>query len=132
MYSLYNHCVNFSKSFVIQVNFLLDKAADPNKKAYCGATALHFAAECGHSAIVCELLKYGAQMMKNVSGMTPLITAAERTRAEVVEYLVQRREVTKEEIIDAYELLGASYANDKDNYCLTKAYMYLHKAMELR
>lgn len=114
------------------VNFLLDKTADPNKKAYCGATALHFAAECGHTNIVCELLKYGAQMIKNVSGMTPLITAAERTRAEVVEYLVQRREVTKEEIIDAYELLGASYANDKDNYCLTKAYMYLYKAMELR
>ncbi|XP_071558315.1 protein fem-1 homolog B [Temnothorax nylanderi] len=114
------------------VNFLLDKSADPNKKAYCGATALHFAAECGHSAIVCELLKYGTEMTKNVSGMTPLITAAERTRAEVVEYLVQRREVTKEEVIDAYELLGASYANDKDNYCLTKAYMYLYKAMELR
>ncbi|XP_024885798.1 protein fem-1 homolog B-like [Temnothorax curvispinosus] len=114
------------------VNFLLDKSADPNKKAYCGATALHFAAECGHSAIVCELLKYSTEMTKNVSGMTPLITAAERTRAEVVEYLVQRREVTKEEVIDAYELLGASYANDKDNYCLTKAYMYLYKAMELR
>lgn len=114
------------------VNFLLDKGADPNKKAFCGATALHFAAECGHSNIVCELLKYGTKMTKNVSGMTPLITAAERTRAEVVEYLVQREEVTKEEIIDAYELLGASYANDKDNYCLTKAYKYLYKAMELR
>ncbi|XP_029162771.1 protein fem-1 homolog B [Nylanderia fulva] len=114
------------------VNFLLDKGADPNKKAFCGATALHFAAECGHSSIVCELLKYGTKMTKNVSGMTPLITAAERTRAEVVEYLVQREEVTKEEIIDAYELLGASYANDKDNYCLTKAYKYLYKAMELR
>ncbi|XP_070155288.1 protein fem-1 homolog B isoform X2 [Polyergus mexicanus] len=114
------------------VNFLLDKGADPNKKAFCGATALHFAAECGHSNIVRELLKYGTKMTKNVSGMTPLITAAERTRAEVVEYLVQRKEVTKMEIIDAYELLGASYANDKDNYCLTKAYKYLYKAMELR
>lgn len=119
-------------SYLIQVNFLLDKGADPNKKAYCGATALHFAAECGHCTIVCELLKYEAKMTKSVSGMTPLITAAERTRAEVVECLVQRPEVTKEEIIDAYELLGASYANDKDSYCLTKAYKYLHKAMELR
>lgn len=114
------------------VNFLLDKAADPNKKAYCGATALHFAAECGHTAIVRKLLKHGAQMTKNVSGMTPLITAAERTRSEVVEYLVQNTEVIKKEKIDAYELLGASYANDKDNYCLTRAYTYLRKAMELR
>ncbi|KAG5326487.1 FEM1B protein, partial [Acromyrmex heyeri] len=114
------------------VNFLLDKAADPNKKAYCGATALHFAAECGHNTIVYELLKHGAQMTKNVSGMTPLITAAERTREEVVEYLVKRPEVTKEEKIDAYELLGASYANDKDNYSLNMAYTYLWKAMQLR
>lgn len=110
----------------------MNKGVDSNKKAYCGATALHFAAECGHDTIVCELLKYGAKMTKNVSGMTPLITAAERTRAEVVECLVQREEVTKEEIIDAYELLGASYANDKDSYCLTKAYTYLYKGMALR
>jgi len=75
-------------------------------------------------------------MTKNVSGMTPLITAAERTRAEIVEFLIKhavhRKEVTKEEIIDAYELLGASYANDKDNYCLNMAYTYLYKAMQLR
>ncbi|EFN87550.1 protein fem-1 homolog B [Harpegnathos saltator] len=114
------------------VNFLLDKGADPNQKALCGATALHFAAECGHTMIVRELLRYGTKMTKNVSGMTPLIAAAERTRAQVVECLVKREEVTKEEIIDAYELLGASYANDKDSYCLIKAYKYLHKAMELR
>lgn len=117
---------------MFQVNFLLDKGADPNQKAHCGATALHFAAECGHTTIVRELLKYGTKMTKNVSGMTPLIAAAERTRAEVVECLVKREEVTKEEIIDAYELLGASYANDKDSYCLIKAYKYLHKAMQLR
>lgn len=110
----------------------MEKGADPNQKAHCGATALHFAAECGHSTIIRELLRYGAKMTKNVSGMTPLIAAAERTRAEVVECLVQNEEVMKEEIIDAYELLGASYANDKDSYCLTKAYKYLYKAMELR
>lgn len=110
----------------------MERGADPNEKANCGATALHFAAECGHSTIISELLKFGTKMTKNVSGMTPLIVAAERTRAGVVECLVQKEEVTKEEIIDAYELLGASYANDKDSYCLIKAYKYLCKAMELR
>ncbi|KAL6264770.1 hypothetical protein P5V15_004868 [Pogonomyrmex californicus] len=114
------------------VTFLLEKGADPNKKAYCGATALHFAAECGHVVIVRELLQYGAQVTTNVNGMTPLITAAERTREDVVIYLTQRKETTKEEEIDAFELLGASYANDKDNYCLIKAYTYLRRAMELR
>ena len=64
--------------------------------------------------------------------MTPLIAAAERTRTEVVEFLIATNSFTKEEIIDAYELLGASYANDIDYYCLTKAYKYLCKAMTLR
>lgn len=34
--------------------------------------------------------------------------------------------------IDALELMGASFANDKDNYSLNKAYHYLMLAMELR
>lgn len=34
--------------------------------------------------------------------------------------------------IDALELMGASFANDKDNYSLNKAYHYLILAMELR
>jgi len=64
--------------------------------------------------------------------MTQLITAAERTKSEVVEYLVQLKGVTLEEKIDAFELLGASFANDKDNYSLEKAHYYLRKAMLLR
>lgn len=114
------------------VSFLLEKGASPNEKANCGATALHFAAECGHVTIVKELLRYGAHMTKNENGMTPLITAAERTRADVVEYLVTLSEVSNVERIEALELLGASYANDKENYCLQLAYLYLHTAMEMR
>lgn len=67
-----------------------------------------------------------------ITGMTPLITAAERTRADVVEYLVTLSEVSNLERIEALELLGASYANDKENYCLQLAYLYLHTAMEMR
>lgn len=67
-----------------------------------------------------------------ITGMTPLITAAERTRADVVEYLVTLSEVSNLERIEALELLGASYANDKENYCLQMAYLYLHTAMEMR
>lgn len=114
------------------VSFLLEKGANPDEKAHCGATALHFAAECGHVAIVKELLEYGAQITKNENGMSPLIAAAERTRADVVEYLVTRPEVSRGEVIEALELLGASFANDKDNYCLDLAYQYLHRTMEMR
>jgi Fem-1 family protein b len=114
------------------VSFLLENGANPNEKALCGATALHFAAECGHLPVVKELLKYDAIFSTNDSGMTPIKAAAERTRAEVVEYLVQRPEITKEEQIEALELLGASYANDKENYDIVMAHKYLHRSMKLR
>ncbi|XP_063905272.1 protein fem-1 homolog B-like isoform X2 [Zophobas morio] len=114
------------------VSFLLENGANPNEKALCGATALHFAAECGHLPVVRELLKYGATFSTNDSGMTPIKAAAERTRAEVVEFLVERPEISKEDQIEALELLGASYANDKENYDVVMAYKYLHRSMKLR
>lgn len=114
------------------VSFLLENGANPDERAHCGATALHFAAECGHLAIVRELLKYNAKITKNDTGMTALLTAAERTKAEVVEFLISRPEVCKAERIEALELLGASFANDKDNYCIELAFKYLYDAMELR
>lgn len=117
---------------MFQVSFLLENGANPNEKAHCGATALYFAAESGHTAIVKELLRYNAQFIVNDVGMTALKAAAERTRADIVEYLVERPEISKEEQIEALELLGASYANDKDNYCIELAYSYLHRTMKLR
>ncbi|XP_058796815.1 protein fem-1 homolog B-like isoform X2 [Phymastichus coffea] len=114
------------------VSFLLDNGADPNEQAQYGETALHFAAECGHYSVVKALLKHGAKMSKSGKNMTPLISAAERARADIVECLVEHEDVSKEDTIEAYELLGASFANDKDHYCLDKAYKYLHKAMLLR
>lgn len=64
--------------------------------------------------------------------MTPIKAAAERTRSEVVEYLLDRPEVSLEEKIEALELLGASFANDKENYDIVRAYNYMHMSMELR
>ncbi|KAG8039160.1 hypothetical protein G9C98_003467 [Cotesia typhae] len=103
------------------VTFLLEHGADPNVKALCGATALHFAAEWGHVSVVTELLKFGAKATKNENGMTPLIAAAERTRAHIVECFIEEMDVSREDKIEAFELLGASFANDKDNYCLSKS-----------
>lgn len=116
----------------MQVSFLLENGADPNEQAESGETALHFAAECGHCSIINELLKHGSRMARNSKNMTPLISAAERARADAVECLIGHEEVSREDAIEAYELLGASFANDKDHYCLEKAYTYLHKAMTMR
>lgn len=124
-------CFNLKLNF-FKVKFLLESGANPNEKALCGATALHFAAECGHTDIVKELLQYNAEFSTNDTGMTPIKAAAERTRADLVEYLLERPEISKEEKIEALELLGASYANDKDNYCLEKAYKYLHASVKMR
>ncbi|XP_053983870.1 protein fem-1 homolog B [Hylaeus volcanicus] len=116
------------------VRYLLKKGADPNEKADCGATALHLAAESGHTIIVAQLLVYGARMSVDARGMTPLIVAAERMRADVVEWFIRKAEVSKEETIEAYELLGASYGSSVyvSNDSLVEAYKYFWKAMELR
>lgn len=116
------------------VEYLLQNGAQPNDQANCRATALHYASECGHLEICEMLLDYGGDISKkNEYGMTAVITAAERTKDEVVEMYCNRKNLlTKEERIDAYELLGASFANDKDNYSLAKAFHYLLLAMQLR
>lgn len=110
----------------------MENGADPNERALCKGTALHFAAECGYVDVVKELVKYNAKFYANDIGMTPIKAAAERTRSDVVEYLLERPEVSLDEKIEALELLGASFANDKENYDIVKAYYYLNMSMELR
>lgn len=81
------------------VEFLLSNGADPNQQALCGATALHYAAECGHVEICAALLEYGATLMRNEFDMTPVTTAAERTRELVVELFYGRPNLlSKEEV----------------------------------
>ena len=114
------------------VEYLLDTGADPNTKALCGASALHFSAEIGNVPIVECLLQHGARMESNESGMTPLKAAAERCQAVMVDFLISRPEVTKLQSIEALELLGASFANDKDHYDVGLAYTYLEKGNEVQ
>ncbi|NXV08169.1 FEM1B protein, partial [Cettia cetti] len=111
------------------VRYLLEQRADPNAKAHCGATALHFAAEAGHLEIVRELVKWKAAMMVNGHGMTPLKVAAESCKADVVELLLAHADCDRRSRIEALELLGASFANDRENYDILKTYHYLYLAM---
>lgn len=131
-----NTCLMISsyKGHTEVVEYLLQNGAQPNDQANCKATAIHYASECGHLEICEMLLDYGGDISKkNEYGMTAVITAAERTKEDVVEMFCDRKNLlTKDEKIDAYELIGASFANDKDNYSLPKAFHYLLLAMQLR
>ncbi|XP_052792862.1 protein fem-1 homolog B-like [Mya arenaria] len=111
------------------VQFLLDSGAPMDERALCGATALHFSAECGHVDIVKLLVEHAAQIVNNNSGLSPLMVAAECIEVAVVEYLTSAQDCCLQSKIDAYELLGASFANDKEQYDLEKAYLFLHKGM---
>lgn len=117
------------------VKYLLEKGLNPNLQAFCGGTALHFAAEFGHLEIVKELLKYATQHLPNKYNLSPLMCAADNSQAEVVEYFLDRKNginASRKDHISALELLGASYANCKDNLNLQKTYHYLYWALILR
>lgn len=96
-----NTCLMISsyKGHADVVEFLLSNGAESDEQAHCGATAMHYAAECGHVEICVLLLDYGATLKKNEFGMTAVITAAERTRESVVEMFYQRPDLlTKQEV----------------------------------
>ncbi|XP_037813590.1 protein fem-1 homolog B isoform X2 [Lucilia sericata] len=130
-----NTCIMIAayKGHAHVVDTLLKNGANPNEQALCGATALHYAAECGHIEVCRILLDHGARLQENEHGLTPVLNAAERTHEEVVHLFINRPGLMKkEDIIIALELLGASFANDKDNYSIQKAYTHLMRAMEMR
>ncbi|KAH9495111.1 Protein fem-1 B [Bulinus truncatus] len=129
-----NTCLMIScyKGHTKVVRHLLEKGADPDLKAHCGATSIHFAAECGHLDVVKELIHFGASMLKNDLGMTPLMVAAECGKEEIVHYFLKQPECSRQMRIEALELLGSSFANDKETYDLHKTYEYLKEAMTLR
>ncbi len=117
------------------VKYLIQAGVDPDVGANCGATALHFAAETGAIEIAQELVEFGkANVLKeNKYGLTPLMSAAEHCQEAVFAYLLAKcPDLDLEGKIQALELLGASYANDKDHYSLEKCYTYLSQGMKMR
>lgn len=123
-------CYKFSQ---FQVEFLLKNGALPSQQANCGASALHYAAEVNNVDVCRLLLDYGAKLLPNEFGFSPVIMAADRVRENVVNMFVERPDLlTNNEKVDALELLGASFANDKDNYSLSRSHQYLMEAMKLR
>ena len=94
-------------------------------------TALHYAAQRGYLEVVSQLLSLGVPQLPNNQGLTPLLYACDCCSIEIVDYLIKRPECTKEQRIDALELLGATIAN---NECrdTEKAFSYMKRGMEMR
>ena len=97
-----------------------------------GRTALHDAVQRGHLKIVSELLALGASQLPNGLGLTPLLYACNERSIEMVEHIINRPECTKEQRIDALELLGAAIANDDECRDTEKAFSYMKRGMEMR
>ena len=113
------------------VTYLIDKGAIMDLRGKDGSTALHSAVQGGHLKIVSELLALGASQLPNNQGLTPLLYACDYRSIKIVEYLINRPECTKEQRIDALELLGATIANGKSRD-IKKAFSYMKRGMEMR
>ena len=111
--------------------YLINKGAFTDVQTKSGHTALHCAVDIGHVEIVRQLLAFGASQLPNNQGLTPLLYACNFCSIEIVEYLINRPECTKEQRIDALELLGATIANGKFRD-IKKAFSYMKRGMEMR
>ena len=114
------------------VSCLLKHGADPDVTSQSRETALHFAVERGYLSVIQELLRFNAKLLPSDKNLTPLLAAANNCQQKVVNFLVQQSCVTRQEKIDAFELLGASFGNDKETYNIAQCFEYLQKGLELR
>ena len=95
------------------------------------AQPLWFAAAAGHLDIVKFLLNSGATNKVSAFEMTPLLVASLLGHQHIVEHMISNRDlVGKQERIDALELLGASFVDQKQD--LQEALKLWKRAMEQR
>lgn len=94
--------------------YLIEIGADVNRKSVKGNTALHDCAESGSLEIMKLLLQNGARIDVDAYGMTPLLAASVTGHMHIVEYLINAGSlVSRQERIDALELLGATFVDKK-------------------
>ena len=113
--------------------YLVEHGANIHLQDKAGDTCLHCAAKGGHVEVVSKLLALGAKETQNCQRLTPLLIASNYYEIEMVEYFIKRAECTKEQRIDALELLGATIANNGSVvYDIEKAFSYMKRGMEER
>ena len=125
MTTCYNGHVNVA-------TYLVEHGANIHLQNKNGNTCLHCAAIGGQVEVVSKLLGLGAEEKQNYQRLTPLLEASNHCKIEIVEYFIKRPECTKEQRIDALELLGATMANKREVYDIDKAFSYMKRGMEER
>jgi ankyrin repeat protein len=71
--------------------FLLERQADPNARARGGCTPLHLATEVGtRDEIVLHLLTFGAELLPDDAGDTPLTNATQRNKKNIIKALEKK------------------------------------------
>ena len=87
---------------------LIENGANLDLQDKSGNTALHYAVNSRVMSVI--LVDAGASQLCNSQGLTPLLAASENGDLSMVEYFLRnhRPEITKEQKIDAVELVGAS------------------------
>ena len=113
-------------------SYLVKHGANINIQDNAGQSCLHYASKRGDVQLVCELLALGAKQTQNLNRLTPLLEASNDCKIEMVEWFINRPECSKEQRIDALELLGATIANDADAYDIEKAFSFMKRGMEER
>ena len=111
------------------VTYLIERGANMDLQDKQGNTVLHYAVERGRFEIANELLALGASQLPNIKRLTPLLFAGNNCKIDMVEYLIKRPECTKEQRIEGLELLGATFANERDAYDIEKAFSYMKRGM---
>ncbi|CAB3378597.1 Hypothetical predicted protein [Cloeon dipterum] len=102
------------KGHIKIAKYLLGLKADVNRKSVKGNTALHDCAESGSLEIMKLLLQHGARIEVDSYGMTPLLAASVTGHSHIVEYFKQHVGlVSRKDMVDAMELLGATYVDKK-------------------
>ena len=118
------------------VTFLVEHGANMDLQDKDGNTALHHAARGNAIEVYDKLFTLGASQMNNNQQLTPLLLASNECKVSMVEYLIRKSECTKEQKIDALELLGASILFNDDYTTfetgLAAAFEYMKRGMEER
>ena len=124
------------------ISFLVKKGANVGVQDNSGNTALHHALfnldeeePLKPAKILLSLL--GTFQLPNNRRLTPLLVASNKRLVSVVEHMIKRPEITKEERVTALELLGASLAFKQSNLLhesqsLSLSFQFMKRGFEER